>query len=144
MRVIKIDNLNKELFEKIEKIITKKRDIGSGKIYMPTLKSFEDKDVSNKLIISIESNDQESSSILASKILNELEELPIDFDWNLTPGPGIRLKFKGEKSSMDEKTFNEILYKSRSNGGVVRGTFQGYNQVYGVNIHLNCQNHVFD
>lgn len=144
MRVIKVDNLNKELFEKIEKIITAKRDIGVGKIYTPTEKSFEENYVSNKIIISIESNDQESSSILASRIYNELKELDIDFDWKLTPGPGIRLTFKGEKPSMDEKTFNEILYKRRLNGGVVRGTLQGYNQVYGASFHLNCQNHVFD
>lgn len=75
MRVIKIDNLDKELFDKIEKIVTTKRDIGVGKIYTPTEESFKDEPVSNKIIISVDSIDGDSNSILASMILNELREL---------------------------------------------------------------------
>lgn len=146
MRLIKIDNLSKDLFEKIEKIVTKERKEGNGHIYMPTKKSFENTSipVSNKIIISINSKKSELDSILASKILNEISELNIEFDWESTRGPGIRIAFKGEKVSMNEKLFRNIISKNRREGSGVIGTLQGINQVYGASFHLDCQNHVYD
>lgn len=144
MRVIKIDNLDKELFDKIEKIVTTKRDIGVGKIYTPTEESFKDEPVSNKIIISVDSIDGDSNSILASMILNELRELKIEFKWELCSGPGIRFTFKGERCSMEEESFRKIISKNRSQGSGVIGTIHGHRYVYGANFHLHCQNHVYD
>lgn len=146
MRLIIINNLTKELFEKIEKIVTKKRNEGYGHIYMPDKELFENTQipVSNKIIISVNSTKSELDTILASKILKDIENLNIEFDWKLTRGPGIRLTFKGDPVSMDEKLFRDIISKPRRDGSGVIGTLHGTKQVYGSSFHLDCQNHAYD
>ncbi|WP_405280166.1 hypothetical protein [Methanobrevibacter sp.] len=146
MRLIIVHNLTKELFEKIEKIVIKKRNEGYGHIYMPNKKSFENTQtpISNKIIISVNSQKSELNTILASKILKDLENINIKFDWKLTRGPGIRLTFKGDKVSMEEKLFKNIISKPRRDGCGVIGTLHGMKEVYGASFHLDCQNHVYD
>lgn len=143
------EDIDLELFHKIEKFVLKKTDFGEVKIYYPKEKYFDEDFVlvtlDNTIVLSLYYSNEYSYKRLVARLMDGFEKLDPECEWDTNYIPRVLIFFDED---IDSDIFYEIINKNRFDVGygnilASMSDLDSKNIVYAV-FRMVCQMNNFD